>query len=293
MANEARLYQKQFKELVQAVYEKKAYFGDFSAGGLEALDGVSENATAFSVKTSDIPVVIGTYNTGANVAFGTGTANSSRFGNRTEIIYASQDVAYSDTWAFHEGIDRFTVNLGLDDAVADRLELQAQAKVQMFDNATSEIISTEAGQTETLASLDATGVEALFNTLQKYYLNLEVVGDLVAKVNADIYNVLVDSGKTVLEKRSDVDITEGTVRKYKGFIIEAIPDAKFQTGEVAYVYPKNVGKVFTGINTTRTIESEDFDGVALQGAGKYGSWVLPANAPAIVKVNGPTVVPGP
>lgn len=285
----ARLYQKQFKELVQAVFQKKAYFGDFSAGGLEALDGVSETATAFSVKTTDIPVVIGNYNTGANVAFGTGTSNSSRFGNRTEIIYSSQDVPYTNRWAIHEGIDRFTVNLGLEAAVADRLELQAQAKTKMFDDAIGAVISAQAGHAEELTTVAVAPVEALFNKIAKYYVNLEVVGEVVAKVNMDIYNLLVDSNKTVLEKRSDVNIGENTVRMYKGFLIEAVPDAKFQTGEYAYFYPKNVGKAFTGINTARTVESEDFDGVALQAAGKYGAWILPANKPAIVKVTAPAV----
>ncbi|MGX9933716.1 phage capsid protein, partial [Virgibacillus salarius] len=73
-----RSYQKQFKELLQAVYQKQAYFSEFFGGGLEALDGVTHNKTAFSIKTSDIPVVIGTeYNKDANVGFGTGTGKSS------------------------------------------------------------------------------------------------------------------------------------------------------------------------------------------------------------------------
>src|SRR5690625_7137273 len=50
-----RSYQKQFKELLQAVYQKQAYFSEFFGGGLEALDGVTHNKTAFSIKTSDIP----------------------------------------------------------------------------------------------------------------------------------------------------------------------------------------------------------------------------------------------
>ena len=65
-----RSYQKEFKELLQAVYQKQAYFREFFGGGIEALDGVTHNKTAFSIKTSDIPVVIGTeYNKGKDVAF--------------------------------------------------------------------------------------------------------------------------------------------------------------------------------------------------------------------------------
>ena len=67
-----RTYQKEFKGLLEAVFESRAYFGDFFGGGIEALDGVQHNEEAFYVKTSDIPVVIGKYDTGPNVAIVTG-----------------------------------------------------------------------------------------------------------------------------------------------------------------------------------------------------------------------------
>jgi len=80
----ARSYQMEFKKLLEAVFKKQAYFADFFGGGIEALDGVQENETAFYVKTSDIPVVVGSaYDKDANTAFGTGTGKSSRFGERT------------------------------------------------------------------------------------------------------------------------------------------------------------------------------------------------------------------
>ena len=66
----ARSYQLEFKQLLQAVFRKQSYFADFFGGEIEALDGVRENATAFYVKTSDIPVVVGTsYKKDANTAF--------------------------------------------------------------------------------------------------------------------------------------------------------------------------------------------------------------------------------
>ena len=118
-----RRYTKEFKDLMQAVFQSRAFFGDFFGGGIEALDGVQENQTAFSVKTSDIPVAVGTYSTDANTAFGTGTGKSSRFGNRTEIIYTNADVPYSWGWNFHEGIDRNMVNNDFNTAVADPQKL--------------------------------------------------------------------------------------------------------------------------------------------------------------------------
>ena len=58
----------------------------------------------------------------------------------------------------------------------------------------------------------------------------------------------------------------------------------FATNTVVYAYIPGVGKAFTGIETARTIESEDFDGVALQGAGKAGEYILPDNKKAVAKV---------
>src|SRR5699024_2061323 len=129
-----RSFQKQYKELLQAVFNKQAYFRDFFGGEIEALDGVQHNETAFHVKTSDIPVVVRSeYNKDEDTAFGTGTGNSTRFGPRTEIIYTDTPVPYTWEWAYHEGIDRHTVNNGMNEAIADRLDLQAQAKMSKFN----------------------------------------------------------------------------------------------------------------------------------------------------------------
>ena len=254
-----RTYQKQFKELLTAVFEKKAYFKDFFVNEtIEALDGVQHNKTAFSVKTSDIPVAVTTYSKDANVAFGTGTAKSSRFGERTEVIYSDTDVDYTWEWAFHEGLDRHTVNNDLSAALADRLELQAIAKTEKF------------------------------NELSKYFINVGATGEKAVKVNADLYNAIVDHPLMTTGKNSGTNIDENSVIKFKGFVVEEVPDALFQKGEGCYAYIKHIAKAFTGINTTRAIESEDFDGLALQGAGKAGEYIPDDNKKAVVKV---TVTP--
>lgn len=285
-----RTYQKQFRELLQAVFGAKSFFGDFFAGGLEALDGVSSNAVAFSVKTSDIPVVIGTYNTGENVAFGSGAGNSTRFGPRTEIVYTDTDVPYTWTWVFHEGIDRFTVNNSMEAAIADRLELQARAKTELFNTKHGAFIASVAGNTQTLADYTADNVLALFNNLAKYYTNLGAPRDRVAKVNADLYNAIVDHPLTTTAKNSTTNIDSNGVVRFKGFTIEEIPEDVMNiegTAHAAFIYVPGIAKAFTGINTTRTIESEDFDGVALQGAGKAGEFILDDNKAAVVKVTAP------
>lgn len=280
-----RSYQKQFKELLQAVYQKQAYFREFFGGGIEALDGVTHNKTAFSIKTSDIPVVIGDeYNKDADVGFGEGTGNSTRFGERQEIIYTDTDVPYTWEWVFHEGIDRHTVNNDFAGTIADRSDLQAQAKVQLFDNKGGLFISSVADRTIELTGITNDAVLKLFNDLSNAYVNMEAVGTKMAWVKPELYNAIVDHPITTTAKHSSANVDANGIITFKGFQIKEVPETKFQEGELAYTSIVGVGKQFTGINTTRTIESEDFDGVAFQGAGKAGEFILPANKKAVIKV---------
>ena len=282
-----RTYQKDFKNLLQAVFKKQSYFGDFFGGGIEALDGVQHNETAFYVKTSDIPVVFGdAYTKDANTAMGTGTGKSSRFGERKEIIYVDTPVNYSWEWTFHEGIDRHTVNNNFDVAVADRLDLQAQAKTQKFNVKHSEFIAKSAGHTEELTEYTANAVLALFNALSKYFINIHAIGEKIVKVNADLYNAIVDHPLTTTAKNSAANIGDNGIVKFKGFTVEEVPADVLGENIVAYAYIRGVAKAFTGINTARTVESEDFDGVALQGAGKAGEYIPEDNKKAVVKITG-------
>jgi hypothetical protein len=281
----ARRYEKEFKQLLQAVFQSQAYFRDFFGGGIEVLDGVQNNETAFYVKTSDIPVVVGTeYDKGANTAFGSGTGSSTRFGQRTEIVYQDTPVPYTWEWVYHEGIDRHTVNNDFQAAVADRLDLQAQAKIKKFNAQHSKFISSVVEHSETLSGYENDPVLAVFNALDEYYTNIEAIGTKVAKVNTKLYNAIVDHPLTTSAKRSGANIDQNNITTFKDFAIEKIPDAMLQSGDVAYTYITNIGKAFTGINTARTKESEDFDGVALQGAGKAGEFILEDNKKAVAKV---------
>lgn len=291
----ARSYALQFKQLLQAVFDVKSYFSDFFAGGLEAIDGVTEKDYAFTVKTSDVACVVDTgtltgnspdpaYNTGANVGFGTGTGATSRFGARTEVIYTNTQVPYTWDWVIHEGIDRHTVNNDFDVAIADRLDLQAQKKVAAFNAAHAAFISGAAGKTFYSVTKSTAGVEALFNSLHTWFVDKGVAeGTWHAKVTPEIYGLIVDTGNMTSSKGGTVSEDDQVVSKYKGFKIEEVPSSLFATNEVVYAYAEGVGKAFTGIETARTIESEDFDGVALQGAGKAGEWILPDNKQAVVK----------
>lgn len=282
----ARSFQKEFKELLKAVFGAQGYFADFFAGGLEALDGVQENEHAFYVKTSDTPVVVGTgYDKDENKAFGTGTASASRFGERKEIIYKDTPVDYSWGWTYHEGIDRQTVNNDFEAAVADRLELQARAKVAAFNKAHGKFISQSAGKTIAGGqTITKDNVGEVFGKIKKHFVNEQIIGKRIAKVTADVYNAIVDSNLSTTSKGSSVNMDNGEVRMFKGFEVQEIPEDLFGSKEVIYAYVEGIGKAFTGINTARTIESENFDGVALQGAGKAGEFILEDNKKAVVKV---------
>lgn len=281
----ARSYQLEFSELLQAVFRSRSYFADFFGGGIEVKNGIQENDTAFYVKTTDIPVVIGDeYTTDANTAFGTGTGKSTRFGERKEIIYANTPAKYTWGWTIHEGLDRYTVNNDFDAAIADRLDLQAQAKTNKFNVQHGLFISQSAGHEEEIADLSSQNILNVFNALSKYYNNIGAIGTKHAKVCADLYNAIVDHPLMTNAKNSSTNIDENGIIKFKGFMIEEIPDELFQENECCYTYIEGVGKAFTGIVTTRTIESEDFDGVALQGAGKAGEFILPDNKKAVCKV---------
>ena len=281
----ARRYELEFKELIQAVFGVQAYFRDMFVGDLEALDGVRESDTAFTVKTSDIPVVVNKYNKDKDVAFGKGTGNSSRFGERTEITYVDEDVPYTHEWAFHEGIDYHKVNNDVESAVYDRLELQAIAKIELFNAWHGDYITENAGKQVKITTLNEASVIKAFNDLNKYFTDIGARGTRKAKVCPDVYAIIQDCTLTTSGKKSSVNIDNGDVLRFKGFDIEEVPTQLFAENEYIKAYIAGIGKCFTGINTARTIESEDFDGLALQGAGKAGEYVPEVNKKAIAVVN--------
>src|SRR5690625_3726889 len=156
--------------------------------------------------------------------------------------------------------------------------------MQQFNKKHGEFISSVAGKTVELNDLTEQTVNDLFDELFAHYLDNEIIGTKVARVNADLYNAIVNGGLAVKEKGSTVGIDRNEIYMFKDFVIEGLPASLFQEGEIAYTYVPNIAKAFTGINTARTIESEDFDGVALQGAGKAGEFILDDNKLAVTKV---------
>lgn len=270
-----RLYQKQFIGLMQTVFGVQSTFTP-TFGALQALDGVQNNAIAFSVKANDVPVAVGTYNTDPNVAFGTGTSNSNRFGPMKEIIYGDIDVPYDFGWSFNEGIDQLTVNTDLNSAVADRLNLQAQAKTRLFNSKLGAYLVASAA-----ADLGAvTDVNKVFEEASERYTDLEVVVPVRAYVTAEVYNAIIDHQLVTSYKGSAVNIDENGIVRFRDIVITKTP-TRYMAGKSIIFAPDNIGRAFTGINVVRTIQSENFAGVALQGAGKAGQWISDDNRQAI------------
>lgn len=279
-----KYYTKQYAGILPNLFAKKAAFLRAFGGTLQVKDGISQKDTFMEMKTTDTDVVIQEYSTDANVGFGTGTGNSSRFGERKEVKSVDVEVGYEAPLAINEGIDDFTVNDMPSQIVAERLALHGVAWAQHVDGMLGKAISDNASETLT-GDLTEAGVTKLFAQAHKIFVNNGVSENVahVAYITADVLNFLIDSELAKTVKNSSVNIDEQTLYKFKGFILVELPDAKFQTGENAYFVADNVGVAGVGIQVARTMDSEDFAGTALQAAAKYGKYIPEANKKAILK----------
>lgn len=287
--NAARRYEKEYKGILSTVFGVRAAFAGALAE-IQILDGVQENAKAFSLKTNNTPVVIGTYSTGANDGgFGDGSGANSRFGNLTEIKYENTDVEYDYTLAIHEGLDRYTVNNDLAAAIADRLKLQSEAQTRQMNTKIGKFLSDAAGQTEALADFTEEKVKALFNKVSAYYINKEVTAPVAIYLRPELYNAIIDMTANTSAKGSSVSVDNNGLARYKGFALVETPAQYFPSGTIAVFSPDGIVIPFVGISTARTIEATEFDGVKLQASAKGGTYVLDDNKKAIVKVTGTVV----
>ena len=251
---------------------------------VQILDGIKQNAIAFTVKTSDTPVVIRAYDKGENVGMGTGTAKSSRFGDITEVKYTDTDVLYDDELTSNDGFDVTTVNEDLDAAVASRFIAISQEQTHQSNITNGEYISTVAGEAKTLDDLTEENVLALFNAIDAYYTDNAVIAPVTAYLRSDLYNAVVDHPLVVREKGSTVDIDGNKVIEFKDFRIAKEPAAYFKDDDVAYFVPDQALIAFVGIVMARVVEPTDYAGKLLQTLSKAGRFILDDNKKAVVKV---------
>lgn len=279
-----KLYTQAYAGQLPDLFTKQSRFLRSFGGNIQTIVGAEADADFLKLKISDTDVVIQEYSTDPDVAFGSGTGNSNRFGPRKEVKSVDLQVPFDTPLSIHEGIDGFTVNDIPDQKVAERLALYGVAWAERYDSEMSKVLSESASETLT-GELTLAGVKKVFNTARSTFVNNQVSRNVtwVAYVTSEVYQLLVDADLTTTAKKSSANVDTGELEKYKGFILEEVEDDKFQTGENIMFVADNVGVAGIGIPVTRVIDSEDFAGVALQGAGKLGKYVPEKNKKAILK----------
>ena len=273
-----KIYTKEFKEMLPMLFKAKSHFIHSFGGGLDVIDGVMNKTKAFTVKVSDMDVVVNDYDTSKGITDG-------RLGEMIEIISSDLEVDYEATKSINEGVDIATVNDNVDQITAERMEKQASAIAKLIDEACGNQLSKQASKTLT-GELTEEGVTKMFNEASKEFTQNEVDTDIVkrAYVTSDVFNFLVDSKLATTAKNSSVNIDQNNLYSFKGFLLDETPDARFTKGENTYFVADNIGKVFAGFNEYRALtENTEFFGVALQSLIKYGTYVPEKNGKAIVK----------
>ena len=176
--------------------------------------------------------------------------------------------------------------------VAERLALHGAAWAEHVDGMLGKALSDNASETLS-GELTEEGVVQAFTDARKKFVNNKVSRNVawVAYVNTDVFNLLVDSKLATTAKNSSANIDNQTLYAFKGFLLQEIQDDAFQTGEQIYFVADGVGVIGIGIEVARVLDSEDFNGVALQGAGKYGKYIPTKNQKAILKAKLTAPVP--
>lgn len=279
-----KIFSKEYAGLLADVFKKEQHFLRTFGGKLQVVDGITNKDKFLELKISDTDVVVQKYSTEENVGFGTGTGSTSRFGNRKEIKSVDAQVEYEAPLAIHEGVDNMTVNDNADQVIQERAALHAEAWVEQLNTLLAKALSANASKTLD-GKLTEDDVVKTFNAAYKEFVNNKVNQGInwVAYVNADVYNLIVDNKLATTGKGATVNIDNNEYLKFKGFIVEVLADEYFTDGENIIFAADNIGVAGVGVEVYRVLDSEDFAGVAIQSAAKYGKYIPEKNKKAIVK----------
>lgn len=279
-----KIFTSQYAGLLQNVFKVNQHFLNTFGGKLQVKDGIKNSDEFMKLKISDTDVVIQKYDTGENVAFGTGTGSTNRFGDRKEIKSVDATVKYEAPLAIHEGVDNMTVNDDADQVIEERTGLHAEAWTEELNKLLGKAISDNASETLT-GVMKEDDIVKVFNDAHKKFVNNKVTKGIpwTAYVNADVYSIIVDAKLATTAKHSGADVDRQEILKFKGFNIVELADEYFQKDEQIYFAADNVGVAGVGIEIYRVLDSEDFAGVAIQAAAKYGKYVPEKNKKAILK----------
>lgn len=195
-----KYFTKQYAGMLPDLFAKKSAFLRAFGGVLQVKDGVTENDTFMELKVSDTDVVIQKYTTDANVAFGTGTGNTSRFGPRKEVKSVNKQVSYDAPLAINEGIDDFTVNDIKDQVVAERLALHGVAWAQHVDGLLGKLLSDSASESLNV-KLEEDSVTKLFSDAHKKFVNNNVSTAVPWVAYAQVYTDR-NTGRTITVQAS-------------------------------------------------------------------------------------------
>lgn len=279
-----KIYTKNYMAMLAKITESRSRFLRSFGGKIQIYDGVADSDTMLHLKVNNTKAVIKKYDKGENVGFGTGTGSTNRFGQRLEIKSIDLTVPYEAPIAIHEGIDNVTVNDVPDKVVAERLEENALAQTEYINELLAKALSDNASETLT-GQMTEEGVTKTFAAARKKFVNNKISKSIawVAYVTSDVYDFLIDSKLATTAKNSSANIDEQSLYKFKGFVLEETPDEYFQEGEQVMFAVDGVGIVGVGLQIVRTIDADDFYGVAIQGAGKYGKYIADENKVGILK----------
>lgn len=279
-----KIYTKNYMAMLAKITESRSRFLRSFGGKIQIYDGVADSDTMLHLKVNNTKAVIKKYDKGENVGFGTGTGSTNRFGQRLEIKSIDLTVPYEAPIAIHEGIDNVTVNDVPDKVVAERLEENALAQTEYINELLAKALSDNASETLT-GKMTEEGVTKTFAAARKKFVNNKISKSIawVAYVTSDVYDFLIDSKLATTAKNSSANIDEQSLYKFKGFVLEETPDEYFQEGEQVMFAVDGVGIAGVGLQIVRTIDADDFYGVAIQGAGKYGKYIADENKVGILK----------
>ncbi|HEL2007140.1 phage capsid protein [Streptococcus suis] len=279
-----KIYTKNYMAMLAKITESRSRFLRSFGGQIQIYDGVADSDTMLHLKVNNTKAVIKKYDKGENVGFGTGTGSTNRFGQRLEIKSIDLTVPYEAPIAIHEGIDNVTVNDVPDKVVAERLEENALAQTEYINELLAKALSDNASETLT-GQMTEEGVTKTFAAARKKFVNNKISKSIawVAYVTSDVYDFLIDSKLATTAKNSSANIDEQSLYKFKGFVLEETPYEYFQEGEQVMFAVDGVGIAGVGLQIVRTIDADDFYGVAIQGAGKYGKYIADENKVGILK----------
>lgn len=267
------------------LFARRSAFMRAFGGDLQVITGDEYDNKFLKLKTEDTEVVIQDYNTDSNIAFGTGTSNSSRLGPMREVKSTNEEVEFEAPQVVNEGIDTYTANDNIDTVASKRLALHSNALVSSYEKIMGKELSEKASKNLSVELTEESVVKA-FNDAYVSFVNNEVSDAVnwIAYVTPKVASTLTDSKLTVKEKSSNVDIGDNTVDKFKNFEIVAIPESKFQGGEVIYFTAEDVGVAGVALKEARAMDDHpDFFGIVVQSAAKFGKFIPEKNSKAIIK----------